>query len=91
MCRGLIYWPECSHTDTLMLDYMPANAWDPSNVKIDEFLPGFCDRRYMKYPDEMYEVWRKALPLAKLTGWSGPAGYVRVILLFLGYAFSSAE
>ena len=72
MCRGLIYWPECSHTDTLMLDYMPANAWDPSNVKIDEFLPGFCDRRYMKYPDEMYEVWRKALPLAKLTGWSGP-------------------
>ncbi len=72
MCKGLVYWPECSHTDTLMLDYMPANAWDPSLVKIDEFLPGFCDRRYTKNVDGMYEIWKKTLPLAKKVGWPGP-------------------
>ena len=72
MCKGLVLWPECSHTDTLMLDYMPANAWNPDQVRIDGFLPGFCRRRYVKHTEEMYEIWWRVLPLAKLTGWSGP-------------------
>ena len=72
MCKGLIYWPECSHTDTLMLDYMTSKAWDPSHAQIDAFLPGFCQRRYTKHTTEMYEIWKRVLPLARLTGWAGP-------------------
>ncbi len=72
MCRGLVYWPECSHTDTLMLDYMSANAWNPANGKLKDFLPGFCERRYGKFASVMLPVWEKAMTLAKLIGWFGP-------------------
>ena len=27
--RGMIFWPELSHSDTFMLDYFTANAWRP--------------------------------------------------------------
>ena len=72
MCKGLVYWPECSHTDTLMLDYMPAMAWDPGECKIDSFLPKFCDKRYLNYADEMQEIWQKAMPLIRKIAWNGP-------------------
>lgn len=71
MCKGVVYWPECSHTDTLMLDFMPSIAWDPTGYKIDEFLPKFCDRRYLNHTDDMYEVWQKAMPLIRKIAWNG--------------------
>ncbi len=72
LCKGLVYWPECSHTDTLMLEFMSAMAWDPSQAKIDDFLPGFCKQRYANRTAEMLAIWQKLLPLAKLSGWAGP-------------------
>jgi len=72
MCKGMVYWPECSHTDTLMLDFMPSIAWDPAEHKIDEFLPKFCDGRYLEHADEMYDIWQKAMPLIKKIAWNGP-------------------
>ena len=45
MCRGMIFWPESSHTDTLMLDYMSANAWNPANGKLKDFLLPALPRR----------------------------------------------
>lgn len=64
MCRGLAYWPENSHQDTLMLDYFPAMAWDPSDCRIEEFLPGFCRRRYPPESVEMmHALWRDLVPL----------------------------
>ncbi len=72
MCKGLVYWPECSHTDTLMLEYMAANSWNPAQYKVDEFLPGFCDKRYPGQVDAMLKIWRKIMPLVKLGGWEGP-------------------
>ena len=71
MCKGLVYWPECSHTDTLMLDFWPSLAWDPGEYKIDEFLPKFCDKRYLNHTDDMYEIWQKAMPLIRKMGWNG--------------------
>lgn len=72
MCKGLVYWPECSHTDTLMLDFMSAAAWNPAEAKLEPFLPGFCERRYGKYATIMLPLWEKVMKLARLTGWSGP-------------------
>lgn len=91
MCKGLVLWPECSHTDPLMLDYMPANAWNPDQVRIDEFLPGFCRRRYLKHSDEMYGIWKSVLPLAKLTGWSGPQAPVALACSFSDMLFRLLE
>ena len=76
MCKGVVFWPENSHQDTLMLDYFPTIGWDPSQYKIEEFLPGFCDRRYGtgKAP-VMLSVWRKLLPLAMASRWGAWAKF----------------
>ena len=76
MCRGMIYWPENSHTDTLMLEFFAANAWDPSpaNIDIDSFVGTFCTMRYGEAERAaMTELWRLALPLLKARHWNGPA------------------
>ena len=67
MCKGLIYWPEISHSDTLMLEYFAANAWSPSKTNMDilEFLRRFCLNRYGLRDEEMLSIWQAALPLAR--------------------------
>jgi hypothetical protein len=35
MCKGMIFGPENSHADTLMLEFFASNAWTPSYYKID--------------------------------------------------------
>ena len=76
MCRGMVYWPESSHTDTLMLEFFAANAWDPapSNVQIAAFAEKFCAARYDgPTAKRMLPLWRAALPFIEARHWNGPA------------------
>ncbi len=74
MCKGMVLWPECSHTDTLLLEYLAANAWNPCvcNLKIESFLEKFCAKRYAGKDLGMSEIWRAMLPLIKARHWNGP-------------------
>ena len=75
MCKGMILWPECSHTDTLMLEYLGANSWNPSddNRSIASFLPRFVKDRYGEEERKiMGEIWEKFLPVIKMRGFVGP-------------------
>lgn len=74
MCKGLIFWPEISHSDTLMLEYLAANAWHPTpdNIAIESFLPKFCAERYGTKAPVMTPIWQRALPLIKARFWNGP-------------------
>ena len=75
MCKGMVYWPENSHTDTLMLEFLAANAWDPrkSNYQIDSFLEKFCAARYdARNAAKMRGFWKEALPFIKARHWNGP-------------------
>ena len=75
MCKGMILWPECSHTDTLMLEYLGANSWNPvrENREIASFLPKFVSDRYDKKDQEkMGEIWETFLPIIKMRGFVGP-------------------
>ena len=70
MCKGVVFWPENSHQDTLMLDYFSTIGWDPSQYKIEKFLPGFCRRRYGEEKALVMEpIWQKLLPLAMASRW----------------------
>lgn len=75
MCKGLVFWPETSHSDTLMLEYAAANSWNPSeeNIRIGSFLPGFVAGRY---PEErfssMLKVWQTFLPVLVMRHFIGP-------------------
>ena len=69
MCKGMVLWPETSHADTLMLEYVANNSWKPENISIDTFLEKFCKDRYI-FPggdleESMLTIWRKFLPSVK--------------------------
>ena len=74
MCKGMVVWPECSHTDTLMLEYLGANSWDPrdENRLIASFLEKFVSDRYRTDTAAMKRIWRKFLPVIKMKGFVGP-------------------
>ena len=69
MCKGMVLWPETSHADTLMLEYVASNSWKPEHISIDSFLKKFCEERYISDGTEteksMREIWQKFLPSVK--------------------------
>ena len=71
MCQGMIFWPELSHSDPLILEYLTENAWRPLTMTIEQIAERFCTRRYGDRAEKMNEIWQKALPLIKSEDWGG--------------------
>lgn len=72
-CKGMVLWPENAHADTLMLEYVAANAWNPSLRRISDFLPEFCRKRYASEErGEMSGIWLRALPIIQMRFFIGP-------------------
>lgn len=72
MCKGMIAWPENSHADTFMLEYLAANAWNPSpgNIKSECFLEKFIAKRCAaEQGDILAEAWRLFFPLIRTHYW----------------------
>ena len=70
MCKGLFMWAENSHQDTLMLDYFPAMGWDPSQYRLESFLPDFCRRRYgAEKAPAMLALWLRMVPILPTDSW----------------------
>lgn len=67
MCRGLVLWPELSHSDVLMLEFFARSGW--SEVDGDTFLETFCRDRYGQDMD-LYEAWRALWPMLPLRVWT---------------------
>jgi hypothetical protein len=65
MCRGFVYWPENSHSDSLILEFFTKNAWTPDTLTPEELLPEFCRDRYQSAALPMQKAWLSALPLIK--------------------------
>jgi len=71
-CKGYIFWPESSHTDTLLLDYFTANSWRAGERTIDEIRADFCRRRYgADQAARMTRGWKAVNAVAGDIGWSG--------------------
>lgn len=65
-CKGMDFWPELSHSDTLMLTYFAKNAWRPTPCNLPEFVKEFCYNRYGEHADKMWDVWQTYLPIINL-------------------------
>jgi hypothetical protein len=65
MCKGFVYWPENSHSDSLILEFFTKNAWKPDTLTPEELLPAFCRDRYQAAAGPMLAAWQAALPLIK--------------------------
>ncbi len=69
-CKGVCFWPETSHTDTLMLEFFAANAWRPDRPEIRDFLPEFCCKRYAEGRRAVFEsLWQTMLPVISAVYW----------------------
>ena len=69
-CKGICFWPETSHTDTLMLEFFAANAWNPEHSDIHAFLPEFCRKRYAESRRAVFEpLWEAMLPVITAVHW----------------------
>ena len=69
-CKGFIFWPESSHTDTLLLRYFTANAWSDKAIPHGEVLDEFCASRYGKNAEAMKAAWKAVLPASWLRDWT---------------------
>lgn len=67
MCRGLVFWPEVSHSDILMIEFFVRSAWD--SVNADKFLTDFCGDRYGEQSVRMEKAWREYQPLLVQRVW----------------------
>jgi len=70
-CQGMILWPELSHSDPLILEFLAENAWSPRKNNIEQIMERFCKNRYGIYSNTMSICWQKVLPLIKQGNWGG--------------------
>ena len=70
-CKGYVFWPESSHTDTLFLRFFTENAWSAEPVAHEEVLRKMCDERYGANAAAMEKAWLKVLPATYLRAWTG--------------------
>jgi len=70
MCKGMILWPELSHSDTLMQEFAAANTWSEEIVTVENCIERIAVGRAGKYAEKMLEIWQKFLPIIKLMNWN---------------------
>jgi hypothetical protein len=70
-CLGLVLWPEISHNNTLLLEYLAANGWQPQQLDANAFVGRFCSGRYpAALAASMEKIWRPFLPIAATHHWT---------------------
>ncbi|MBQ8508424.1 MAG: hypothetical protein IJ493_00775 [Clostridia bacterium] len=71
MCKGVILWPELSHGDTLITEYLARNAWDADTLSIADTVDTYCRDRYAADDyDRMAAIWRDFMPIVQMRAWS---------------------
>lgn len=68
-CQGMIYWPELSHSDPLILEYLSQNCWKPNSIQVNSVIERMCQTRYGDHASAMEDLWLGLLPVIKLGDW----------------------
>ncbi len=71
MCQGMVFWPELSHSDPLVLEYLTENSWKPLTMNIEQIAERYCNRRYGESACRMNDIWQAALPIIEVGDWGG--------------------
>lgn len=71
MCKGMVLWPELSHSDPLVLEYLCTNAWHPLEQSVEQMTACYSYGRYGVFGERMNRCWQSFLPFLKLSGWGG--------------------
>ncbi|OGV56124.1 MAG: hypothetical protein A2X49_14550 [Lentisphaerae bacterium GWF2_52_8] len=69
-CLGFLLWPELSHSDTFILEFLAEKGWSPERLSEGELVDDFCARRY---PHDLRKAWReiwwRSTRLLRLVQW----------------------
>ena len=66
-CKGYIFWPESSHTDSLLMEYFAKNSWRALTVTHDMLIPVFCRDRYGQDAERMAVAWKATVPISTVS------------------------
>ncbi len=70
-CKGVVLWPELSHGDPLVFEYLALNAWEKDTLSVPEFVDKYCADRYGENSvAEMTAIWQEAMPIITAAAWS---------------------
>jgi len=75
-CVGYIFWPESSHTDTLLLRHFTANAWSREAQPVGAVLNEFCASRYGAQAERMKAIWQRVIPMSQMLDWGSNYSYL---------------
>ena len=77
-CKGLVLWPESSHTDIFMLHYFTSNAWKPGESTPEALLTEFCHDRYAAQAEAFEQAWNGTIPPSQMlsAAWNFWANFV---------------
>ena len=71
MCRGVVLWPETSHSDTLMTEYLAKNAWEQDTLSVEDLVKTYCSDRYSAANAErMHGIWKDFMPIVQMRSWN---------------------
>lgn len=70
-CKGMVLWPELSHSDPIILEYLSQNSWTPLCKNVEDMIAGFCANRYGNFAEHMNSSWQQMLPFIKCGDWGG--------------------
>jgi len=77
-CKGFIFWPELSHSDTFMLEYLAENSWMPKDPSVNHAIKRFCATRYPKVlSSKMEKVWCDTLLITRNLHWHRDAEFLK--------------
>ncbi len=68
-CKGMVLWPELSHSDPIILEFLTQNAWSPLANTVEGLVENFSKARYGENAAVMNDAWQHMLPLIKLGDW----------------------
>ena len=63
LCHGLLLWPEASHVDNFLQEFLSVNGWETELVTAEEYIGRFCEGRYVSHTEEMKKIWKTALSI----------------------------
>lgn len=68
-CLGFLLWPEISHTDTFMLEFLASRSWSPERLSVSQLCSDFCAKRYTSHNTEWNEIWKNTLRITAYMNW----------------------
>ncbi len=69
-CLGFLLWPELSHSDTFVLEFLAEKSWSPERLTPAELVDDFCTRRCPeKHRKEWRDIWWRSTRILSLVHW----------------------